>query len=586
MLKTISRRLMFSLTAALASCTGMIEGGVPGQSPEFSSDSNRAPGPGPNGNVGSGSGGSMPGSSTTDPTGGSMSALPAAPIAPGSPSRLRRLSRDELIATFEALTAASPSRGDLPDDERTEDGSLLTSGVAFVGPELGKLKQVLSEFATQIAPSMVRRSGCVLQQQAQRDCLSKWSLSFAELAFRRPLDAMEKAKLGVLFTEAGSSKEADEAAMRLALRALFFAPPFLYRPELGAPVAGSDQLRALSDQEIAVRLSYLATVAPPDEELLRASGSGLLKDSAERGRQFERLGGTDRGRRAMALFVLEWLGANESKVATKSEKYLTGLAGDFEQKIRSSAESAIRAVVFEGADPTLASLFSTKGYLTDSTVAALTKTTGTGISASGDSAATGRTGLLMHPYVISAHTKEDGASPFQIGIFIRQSLLCAPVPAPPENAADQAKENPPAGLSMREDLEFRTNAGATCAGCHSLFASLGYSFLPFDPVGRWIKQDPSGKPWDLSGQVETDSGPTLSFASPGELTEKLGGHPEAQDCFSQGALRWVLGRAPVPEEKTLVEAVRDVSRRTRGSVPAIFKTIVESPSFVQTVAQR
>jgi hypothetical protein len=583
MVQTTSPRLiLLALAVTLVSCSGVIEDPLGGSA---SSDFGDPQTPAAKGKTGDPS---VPGAApTAQPNANLGDPMPvASPIAAGNPSLLRRMSRDELITTFEALLGASPARDDLPEDERVGHGSLLTTGVAFVGPELGKLRQLISEFTAGIAPAMLQKSGCTAAQQSQQDCLAGWALKLAEKAFRRALSTEESTKIRGLFEGTGQSKDDDTDAVRAALNAIFFAPAFVYRVELGMPVSGNPALRNLRDHEIATRLSYLATLGPPDAELLESANAGRLKDPAERGRQLERLTSTERGRRAMALFVLEWMGANESKIRDKSAKYLEGLGSDFDQKARTSAESAIRAIIGGGSDPSLGSLFTTNSYLTDPVIQALMKPAGSGPSASGDTPETGRTGLLMHPFVLSAHTKEDGPSPFQIGVFIRESLLCEPVPPPPPNAADMAKDDPPAGLTMRQDLEYRTNAAPVCKSCHDQFSSLGFSFLPFDPVGRWVKQDPTGKPWDLTGEIKTRSGVDLLFNAPGELTQKLAVHPQVQECFANGALHWVLGREAATEEQALVQTISEVARRTRASVPAMFKAIVESPSFVQTVAQR
>jgi hypothetical protein len=301
-------------------------------------------------------------------------------------------------------------------------------------------------------------------------------------------------------------------------------------------------------------------------------------------RHFERLSQTPLGKRALATFVLEWFGAGESKVADKSSRYLAGLPSDVEKALRAGAEAAVKATL-DSADPTLGNLLSTTGYLQEPTVAKLRMPFGTGKLAAGDPEPSPRMGLLMHPHVLSSHTKEDGASPFQLGHFLRENLLCQKVPEAPAGAQDAAKMNPPAGLSIREDLEYRTNVGGPCQACHTLFAPLGYAFLPFDPVGRWVTKDPSGKPWDLAGKVETFTTP-LAWKGPDELVQGLGASAQVHGCFSQGAIEWTLGRRLLAEDKELLAVAAESVRRTRGAVPALLSSIVGAPSFLNVVAAR
>jgi hypothetical protein len=568
-LRTTKALMSLLLAASGVACTGRIGGG---------------------GGISQGGGTSQGGGGASGAAGSKADpAVPAAlpwPVrSDGQPSALRRLTRDELVTSLEMLTGKAPPRADLPEEERSGHGPLLTSGVSFIGPEMAKLKLALGTFASSIAPAMLTRTGCALTQQAQRDCLLAWSLKLAEQALRRPLRAGESSAFQGILSSADGTADADAGALEGALTAIFFAPSFLYRTEIGAPVPGNASLRALQSNEIASRLSFLATLAPPDTELLAAATSGRLQDTAERTKQFDRLSRSAFGKRAQAVFVLEWLGSNEPKVDQKSARYLTGLGTDFATAIRASADAFIQNVLSSGA-PTIAALLSTSSYLADPAVQEVTQSAGTGTTATGDGGAATRTGLLMHPHVIAAHTKEDGSSPFQVGSAIREDLLCDPVPPPPANAQAMARMDAPVGLSLRENLDYRTSAGPACIACHSQFKELGYSFMPFDPVGRWMTQDPSGKPWDLSGNVMTYSGVPLTFGSPSELAKALASHPQVQGCFAQVALEWSLGRALAAEDQHLVVALNDVAKRTGGSVVEILRAIVAAPEFVNALAPR
>lgn len=504
----------------------------------------------------------------------------------GSPSPLRRLSREELVTSLEVLTGQQIRRSELPDDPRQGHGMLLTAGTPFIANEILQLREAMKDFAVKVTPKILEKSACTQEGQPQRDCLAAFFATFAERAFRRAPLAEERKLWRQLLGDAGKSPAGDQTAVENVLTTIFMAPSFLYRAEVGTPVPDRPGVRALRSDEIATRLAFLATLAPPDAELLAAARAGKLSDGAERVRHFERLSTTDLGRRAQAVFVLEWLGASEEKAGLKSGRYLRNLGRGFEPALRASAEGAIRHVLAESGDPTVTGILTTTAYANDEIIRTITGPARVNRRESGDTADTGRMGLLMHPQVLAAHTKEDGASPFQIGAFIRETLLCEPVPPPPPNAAASARTDAPEGLSMRENLEYRTSAAPVCTGCHKTFSPLGYSFLPFDPIGRWVPADPSGKPWDLSGDARTHSGVPVAFKSPSELVRNLATHPQVHGCFGRAALQWTFGRALVPQDERLVLAVNAVSRSTRGNVIEIFRTIVSSPEFTTTVVTR
>lgn len=501
----------------------------------------------------------------------------------GHASALRRLSRDELLNAMQSLTGQSVARADLPEEQRRGHHPLRTSGMAFISTELGKLFPVVKGFAGKVAPLMLTQAACSQTGPAQRDCLVGWMQNFSERVLRRPPRSQEAQRFRDILSVADGSSDADRAAMEAALTAVFFAPSFLYRTELGAPIAGSPGKRALDGQELASKLSFFSSLQPPDAELLDAARTGRLADGAERTKQFDRLLQTPAGQRALGVFVLEWLGANESKVSQKSAAYLKGLSAGFASEIRAGADSFI-ASVLAGPEPTVGHLLTGTEFLADPALQQISKASSASGVATGDQADFERIGLLMHPQVIASHSKENGASPFQLGFFLKEALLCEKVAPPPAGAAAMAKKDAPAGLSMRESLEYRVSASPVCNGCHAQFAPLGFSFIAFDPLGRWVDKDPSSKPWDLSGKVATAMGDELAFQTPADLARDAAARPQVQGCFAQTALEWSLGRGLVGADATAVAELDQLVQKSGGNVPAIMRSIVGSPEFLNVVA--
>ncbi len=69
-----------------------------------------------------------------------------------------------------------------------------------------------------------------------------------------------------------------------------------------------------------------------------------------------------------------------------------------------------------------------------------------------------RAGILMHPYVLAAHTKESGVSPFPLGQFVYENILCNVIGLPSMTPVLQTKcgetwaspERPPRRSSNRQ----------------------------------------------------------------------------------------------------------------------------------------
>jgi hypothetical protein len=551
------------LCLVLVACDGTLIGGLSPSTPGSNAAPTRPAGPPATVEPGLGA--------ITPPDG------PAWPIAfRGAASPLRRLTRDELVTSFLLLTGDSPRRDELPTEAQPHHQPLITVGKPLRSNELATYSFVVEAFAARVAPTMLLRTGCAppasaMGVTAYRRCLEQWATTFADKVLRRSPRADEETLLAAMLAGADGTPLNDRTAVASVLTALFLAPSFLYRSEVGV---AQGTARVLSGPELATRLSYLATLGPPDDALLADAAAGRLLDADVRLAHYERLRTTPRGERALAVMLLEWLGASEQKLPTKSDRYLAGLPAGLETELRASAEAAIVGVL-RSPRPTVAQLFSTESYLADPAVTQVTRAAGT----NGDSAGTRRGGLLMHPHVLAANTKENGPSPFQLGSMLKEAVLCELLPPPPAGATTQARADVPPGASLREIFEHRTNAAAACTGCHALFAPLGYAFLPFDPAGRWQAQDASGKPWSLSGSTPTFSG-ELTFTDPRELSEKLGASRQVHGCLAQFSASWVLGRGLMTADQPLVDELDATVKRSGGDVLELMRALVRSSTFV------
>jgi Protein of unknown function (DUF1588)/Protein of unknown function (DUF1592)/Protein of unknown function (DUF1585)/Protein of unknown function (DUF1595) len=515
-----------------------------------------------------------------------VDAVGPAVILDGKPSGLRRLTRDELVTSLTQLTGTSPLRSVFPEDLRTTHAPVLTGGVSFVAVEVEKIYELIGTFARTVAPEMLAKSGCAKTNTDQQNCLNAWVNTFGQRVLRRALRPNEIETLKSILSGATGVKTVDVERVESVLTALFFSPSFLYRTEIGVDAATAAPVRTLTQDEVASRISFLSTLGPPDEPLLAAARNGKLNEATERVQQFRRLSQTPAGSHAQAVMILEWLGANESKFATKGAKYTAGLLAGTEAGLRASAEQFIEAVLKSGDQATLRNLFVGDSYLKDPMVAQVTKIGKVGDVNTGDETSQPRAGLLLHPHVLSAHTKDNGSSPFGIGSFVRESILCQPVGSPPPGATNMTRNDPPPGLTLREDLEYRTSAGPSCIGCHAQFAPIGYAFISFDPIGRWMKQDPSGKPWSLGGQTPLYRGEDLSFSSASDLTQKLSAEPQVYGCFAQVALQWVRGRRLSDEDQPLLKRIDALAKSNGGHVPKLLEAIVEDSTFLTTVSAR
>jgi hypothetical protein len=175
-----------------------------------------------------------------------------------------------------------------------------------------------------------------------------------------------------------------------------------------------------------------------------------------------------------------------------------------------------------------------------------------------------RRGLLGHASFLAGTSSPDKTSPTVRGKYIREVLLCEPIPAPPPNVDTNLP--PPEGehQTLRERLEeHRSDVG--CARCHKLVDTIGLAFERFDQYGEYREEenehiiDPSGS---LDGK---------DFANPVELGAMLSQDARVPACLMRNLYRYGTGRlAASPDEPP----VRALESAFRGSGYRVFDAVV------------
>ena len=192
---------------------------------------------------------------------------------------IHRLSRLEYNNTIRDLLGVDTRPADsFPPDAGGGSGFDNTAGTLFVPPILlEKLMEVAGEVVAAAKPSrfMAAAPGDTRDERgAARESLA----TFASRAFRRPATDSEVTRLLTFFENARERGESFEDAVKLGCRAVLVSPHFLFRIE--EEQSGAEPY-AISDYELASRLSYFLWSSMPDEELLRLAAEKKLSEPAD-----------------------------------------------------------------------------------------------------------------------------------------------------------------------------------------------------------------------------------------------------------------------------------------------------------------
>ena len=399
-------------------------------------------------------------------------------------------------------------------------------------------------------------------------CATKIVESLARRAFRRPVTADDVNPL-MAFYKAGHESGGFESGVRDALSAILASPHFLYRVESADAAGGT---RALSDLELASRLSFFLWSSLPDDELLKVASESRLHNPEVLAAQVSRMLADDRAKALSNDFAFQWLHLSKLDEITPDRAQFpqaSGLLdprGLFKEELRQFLDSVLRSdrsvTELLTADYTFLNERLAMLYGIETVKGAHFRRVALGTN-------TARQGLLGKGAILMLTAYPNRTSPVLRGAWILDRLLGTPPADPPLNVPSlpENRRGQPA-KTLRARLE-QHRANPTCFACHGVMDPLGFAMENFNAVGQFRINDPDTQtPIDASGQLP-DGTPLKGLE---DLKRQLVARPDHQfmQTFTENLLTYALGRGldyrDMPTVRRIVrEAAADDYR---------FKTIV------------
>jgi hypothetical protein len=443
--------------------------------------------------------------------------------------------------------------------------------------------------------------------------------AFLERAFRRPLHAGEIDRYFVLFESAAKSGQSEADAIRLAVQAILSSPSFLFIAEQDPAVDGaglqsqstlkadepggrSSSVRALTDFELANRLSYFLWSSMPDDELFALAKSGRLSDERSLKAQALRMLRDPKARELSESFAVQWLRLDQLYTAKPDRQLFRDFYSGPLGKDTLHASQLVEALLlfeivliedrsileFISADytwlnPRLAKLY---GISLNSAVDTL-DSGGAGnreLKLDGPNAnniwrrvplgdAT-RGGYLTMSGPLTVTSLPFRTSPVKRGAWLLEAIFNRPPTEPKiafaiENDTKQAA----ASQSIREKFELHRNKAA-CYTCHIRLDPPGFALEPFDPIGASRDHD-GDTPVDASSRWNgTD------FDGPAEFKALLLCEPhEFTRGFIEHLLSYALGRELSIHDLPVVEQIQSSAQDSGYQFQHIVQAIVVSYPF-------
>jgi len=403
--------------------------------------------------------------------------------------------------------------------------------------------------------------------------------------FRRPVTDQEVERYGSVFAASFESTGAlgDDflVAISLTVAAMLQSPHFLYLLEegRGGDEAAPGELVPLTSYEVASRLSYFLWDSTPDETLLAAADADALQTADQIEEQVRRMLEMPRGRAAVVNLHRQWLGFDHVLVEMKDPGTYPQWSEQLLLDSHAQMERFVEHNFFDG-EGTLAGLLTSSEVPMTTGLAALMNAPAPGSDWDVvELDPTQRRGVLTLPGFLAGHAHPVHPSPVLRGQFVRERVLCAPVPPPP----DDVDPTPPQGAGEDSTNRERYDAfleNDSCAGCHTMLHGVGYPFEIYDSVGA-LRETDAGKPIDASGEVVAvpglDNTPVDDALT---MMDVLAGAEAAQRCASVQFFRGGFGRDPdSAADSCMTDDMVTALQDSDGDLHELMVTLARSTDF-------
>lgn len=307
---------------------------------------------------------------------------------------------------------------------------------------------------------------------------------FMTRAWRRPIADEDIAPYHELFSKYRPGFSGFQETMIEVLATVLASPEFLYlvQTESETPAAS----RAVSDLELANRLSFFLWSSIPDTPLLELAFAGKLKSPDILDSQIERMLADPRSQRFTRHFVRQWLGleamdnliVDQKKFEVYDEAFEENLLGEplafFDHILRNN-----RSIMdFLQSDYLVINEPLARHY-------GIPGVSGQEFRKVPVSPGVNRGGLLTTAAVLTMNSTGVDSNPLKRGVWLLERILHDPPPPPPPNVPEVDLTDPRIlKMTPKERMADHRNQAA-CRSCHAKIDPWGLSLENFDAIGRF-----------------------------------------------------------------------------------------------------
>ncbi|MBZ5575990.1 MAG: DUF1592 domain-containing protein [Acidobacteriia bacterium] len=451
--------------------------------------------------------------------------------------------------------------------------ALLRDGVSVAGP--------FNPTGVSRTPSRALIFVCDPKAAGEPACARQITETLARRAFRRPVTTEDMNRL-MPFYDAGraggpSGPGSFDQGIEQVVAAVLASPQFLYRAIRGPKGTAPDTEFALTDLELATRLSFFLWNTGPDDELLTLAAANGLTRPGVMERQVRRMLADPRASSLVTSFAMKWLNLTDLGQVAPDPK----LFPEFDEPLRHDflmeAEDFVGGIFSEDRS-VLALLTADDTYLNDRLARhyGIAGVTGAQFRKVAN-VPQERRGLLGKAAILLRTSYGDRTSPVLRGAWVLDKLLgTPPTPPPPDTATDLSQKAGETPKTVRARLE-QHRSKASCKMCHGVIDPTGLALENFDAIGEW-------RTVDSEAHVPIDSATVLptGVAINGvvDLREQLAANPETfARTFTEKLMMYGVNRQLEYFDMPQVRAIVRRAAKDNYKLSSIILGIVNSDAF-------
>src|SRR3984957_10237270 len=410
-------------------------------------------------------------------------------------------------------------------------------------------------------------------------CAKQIFSALAKRAYRRPVTNKDLAELMQYYAD-GAKDGGFEAGIRSGITGMLASPFFLYRGERVPTGLNPGEKYAITDLELASKLSFFLWNSIPDDELLDLASGNKLINPATLGQQVRRMLADTRSRTLASDFVFQWLDMNKLDEIVPNTDVFPYASGRMDPRQDFRTELALFADSIFREDRSVVDLLRDNHTFVNERLAlhyGLTDVKGDEFRRV-ELSNSARWGLLGKGAVLMAAAYPNRTSPVLRGKFILSYIEGVPPPNPPPNVPTLNDKDigTTKALTVRE-LMAKHRASPTCSSCHSIMDPLGFALENFDAVGMWRDKDRfAGTAIDSAGELPDGA----KINGPDDLRNALLRRPEQfVQTFVEALLTYSMGRTREYYDMPTVRQVVRASSAKDYKFSAIVEAVVNTDQF-------